>query len=126
MQNNNTNKASMICQTNLNKKTLNCLETDLQKYNTCFSRSGDKLNGDIKKTQKTCWRLLSHRSQCACSSIKTFDISDLYTTIPHMLLKSGIKELIHCCFSKKNGKQRYQYLVIGRDKSYFVKKPFKI
>ena len=38
-----------------------------------------------------------------------------------MLLKSRIKELIQHCFSKKNQEQRYQYLVIGRDKSYFVK-----
>jgi len=29
--------------------------------------------------------------------------------------------LIQRCFSNKNGEQRYQYLVIGRDKSYFVK-----
>jgi hypothetical protein len=53
--------------------------------------------------------------------IKTFDFSTLYTTIPHKLLKSRIKELIQRCFSKKNGEQRYQYLVIGRDKSYIVK-----
>jgi hypothetical protein len=32
-----------------------------------------------------------------------------------LLLKSKIKELIQRCFSKKNGKERYQYLVIGRD-----------
>ena len=42
-----------------------------------------------------------------------------------MLLKSSIKELIQRCFSKKNGEQRYQYLVIGRDKSYFVKSDSK-
>ena len=29
--------------------------------------------------------------------------------------------MIQRCFLKKNGKQRYQYLVIGRDKIYFVK-----
>ena len=38
-----------------------------------------------------------------------------------MLLQYRIKELIQRCFSKKNGEQRYQYLVTGRDKSYFVK-----
>ena len=37
----------------------------------------------------------------------------------------GIKELIQRCFSKKNGEQRYQYLVIGRDKSYLVKSTSK-
>ena len=60
---------------------------------------------------------LSSISQCLCNSIKTFDFS----TIPHRLLKSRINELVQRCFSKKNGEQRYQYLVIGRDWSYFVK-----
>jgi hypothetical protein len=50
-----------------------------------------------------------------------FDFSALYTNIPHTLLKSRIKELIERCFSKKKGERRYQYIVIGRDKSYFVK-----
>ena len=31
------------------------------------------------------------------------------------------KELIHCCFLKNNGEQRYHYPFIGRDKSYFIK-----
>jgi len=47
----------------------------------------------------------------------------IYTTIPH--LKSKMKELIQCCFSKKDGEQRYQYFVICRDKSYFVKRNSK-
>ena len=49
-------------------------------------------------------------------NIKTFDFSILYTTIPHTLLKSRIKELLQGCFSEKNGKQRYLCFVIGRDK----------
>ena len=36
-----------------------------------------------------------------------------------------IKELIQCCLSKKNREQRYQWLVTGRDESYFVKSNFK-
>ena len=62
---------------------------------------------------------LSSRSQYVCSSIKTFDLSTFYTTIPHTLLKHRNKELTQRCFSKKSGGQSYQYLVIG--KSYFVK-----
>ena len=64
---------------------------------------------------------ISSGSQYIFSNIKTFDFSTLYTTISHTLLTSRIKELIQRCFSKKNGEQRYQYLVIGRNKSYFVK-----
>ena len=40
-----------------------------------------------------------------------------------MLLKYRNKELTQRCLSKKNGGQRYQYLVIG--KSYFVKSQSK-
>ena len=68
----------------------------------------------------------SSRYQYVCNSIKAFDFSTLYTTIPHVLLKSRIKEFIQHCLSKKNGEQRYRYLVIGRDKSCFVKSHSKL
>jgi hypothetical protein len=45
----------------------------------------------------------------------------MVTTILITLLKYRIKEFIHRCFSKKNGDQWYQYSIIGRYKSYFVK-----
>ena len=32
-----------------------------------------------------------------------------------------MKELVQLCFVKKSGERRYKYLVIGRNKSYFVK-----
>ena len=75
----------------------------------------------ILKISKDLLETLSSRSQYICNSIKIFDFSTLYTTITHTLLTSRIKELIQLCFSKKNGEQMYQYLVIDRDKSYFVK-----
>ena len=74
----------------------------------------------ILKNSKDLLEILSSRSHYVCNSIKAFDFSTLYTTIPHTLLKSRNKELIQRCFSKKNGEQRYQYLVIGRDKWCFV------
>jgi predicted house-cleaning noncanonical NTP pyrophosphatase (MazG superfamily) len=55
------------------------------------------------------------------NSIKSFDLSTLYTTITHTLLKSKIKELIQRYFSKKNGEQMYQYLDAVRYKYSFVK-----
>ena len=75
---------------------------------------------DIKNLKRLLESLRSS-SQYVCYNIKTVDISSLYTTIPHTLLKSMNTELIQCYFSKKNGTQRYQCLVTGRDKSYFVK-----
>ena len=57
-----------------------------------------------------------------CNSLKTFDFSTLYTTLPHDKLKSVLRDLIHQSFCTKKGDKRYSYLVLGRDKAYFVKK----
>ena len=65
---------------------------------------------------------IQSRSLSSCNSIKTFDFSILYTTIPHSKLKDKLMELVQLCFIKKNGQRRYKYLVLGRDRSYFVKK----
>ena len=35
--------------------------------------------------------------------------------------KKDWKSLIHRCFSKKNDEKRYKYIVVGREKTYFVK-----
>jgi hypothetical protein len=56
------------------------------------------------------------------NSIKTFDFSTLYTTIPHSKLKDRLRELVQLCFIKRNDQRRYNYLVLGKDRSYFVKK----
>ena len=97
------------------------VKTCLQTYHdTCFSRIGFNLMW-ILQNSKILLDTLNYRSQYVCDSITTFDFSILYTTIPHTLLKSGIKELVHHCISKKNEKQRYQHLVIGKDTSVFVK-----
>ena len=34
-----------------------------------------------------------------------------------------LTDMVQLCFIKKNGQRRYQYLVLWRDISYFVKKP---
>ena len=57
------------------------------------------------------------------SSISTYDFSTLYTTIPHAKLKARLASLIMDSFFNKNGRRRYQYLVINKatDSGYFVK-----
>ena len=45
-----------------------------------------------------------------------------HTTIPHSKLKDRLRDLVQISFIKKNGQRRYKYLVLGRDRSYFVKK----
>ena len=75
----------------------------------------------IPKNSKDLLEFIQSRSPSSCNSIKTFDLSTLYTTIPHSKLKDKSRELVHLCFMKKNGLRRYKYLVLGRDRSYFVK-----
>jgi hypothetical protein len=70
----------------------------------------------ILKNSKDLLEYIQSRSLSSCNSIKTFDFSTLYTTIPHSKLK-----LVQLGFIKKNGQCRYKYLVLGRDRSYFVK-----
>ena len=53
-------------------------------------------------------------SPFSCNSIITFD-STLYTTMPLIRLQ------IELYFVKQNGQRTYKYLVLRRDKSYFVK-----
>ena len=55
------------------------------------------------------------------SSIRTYDFSTLYTTIPHSLLKSRLAILIKNAFLHKNGSRRYKYIVVNYNTSYFVK-----
>ena len=52
------------------------------------------------------------------SSIKSFDFTTLYTTIPHDKLKSSI---IWNSFIFKNGNRIYKYLVLSHEEAYFVK-----
>jgi hypothetical protein len=75
----------------------------------------------ILKTSKDLLEYIQSRSLSSCNSIKTFVFSTLYTTIPHSKLKDKLRELVQLCFMTKNGQRRYKYLVLGRDRSYFVK-----
>ena len=73
------------------------------------------------KNSKDLLENIRSRSLSSCNSIKTFDFSTLYTT-KH---EDKLRELIQLCFLKKNGQRRYKYLVLGRDRPYFVKKTHK-
>ena len=56
------------------------------------------------------------------TSIKSFDFSTLFTTIPHRKFKSKLATIIQNSFIHKNGNRRYNVLVLGREGPYFVKK----
>ena len=56
----------------------------------------------ILKNSKDLLDNLKSRSFSQVSSIKTFDFSTLYTTLPHVKLKICLKETIHKAFSHRN------------------------
>jgi hypothetical protein len=74
----------------------------------------------ILKNSKDLLEYIQSRSLSPCNSIKTFDFSTLYTTIPHSKLTDKLRELVQLCCIKQNGQRRYKYLVLGKDRFYFV------
>ena len=75
----------------------------------------------ILKNSKELLEHLKSQTFNRISSIKSFDFSTLYTTIPHQKLKSRLASIVRNSFVYKNGNRRYKYLVLGREDSYFVK-----
>jgi hypothetical protein len=69
----------------------------------------------ILKNSKDLLKYIQSRSLSSCNSIKTFDFSTLYTTIPYSRLTDRLRELVQLCFIKKNSQRRYTFLVLGRD-----------
>ena len=96
-------------------------EKGLQKYcDTAYARSGVNQMW-ILKNSKELLDNLKAQSLLSVNSIKSFDFSTLYTTIPHDKLKSKLKEIINQCFFHKNSNRRFQYVVIGSKDTYFVR-----
>ena len=83
-------------------KILSAVKEGQQKYcETVYSRSGIN-HLWILKNSKDLLDNLKSRSFSQVSSIKTFDFSTLYTTLPHDKLKTRLKETIHKAFSHRN------------------------
>jgi hypothetical protein len=57
---------------------------------------------------------LKFRSFSQVSSIKTFDFSTLYTTLPHDKLKTRLQETIHKAFSHRNYGSKFNDLWLAR------------
>jgi hypothetical protein len=73
---------------------LTAVKTGLQSYcDTSYSRDGVNQMWILKKS-KDLLECIQSRSLSSCNSIKTFDFSNLYTTIPHSKLKDGLRKLI--------------------------------
>ena len=80
---------SAKCSTKRLPKLLTCIlssvKTGLQSYcDTSYSRDG-VIQMWIQKNSKDLLEYIQSRSLSSCNSIKTFDFSTLYTTIPHSI-----------------------------------------
>ena len=73
------------------------------------------------KNSKDLLTNLDHLLLQNVSSIKTFDFSTLYTTIPHSKLKERLLSLVMRAFFTKKDKRRYKYIVVNYMGAYFVK-----
>ena len=102
-------------------KLLTHIKQGLQKYcETAYSRSGVNQMWILKNSKELLEHLKSPNFN-NITSIKSFDFSTLYTTIPHDKLKSRLASIIRNSFMFKIGNRRYKYLVLGHEESYFVK-----
>ena len=102
-------------------RILTAVKEGLQKYcDTAYARGGVNQMW-ILKNSKELLENLKAQSLHSVNSIKSFDFSTLYTTIPHDKLKSKLKEIINQCFFHKNGNRRFQYVVTGYKDTYFVR-----
>ena len=77
----------------------------------------------ILKNSKALLESLQANLLTSISSIKTFDFSTLYTSIPHSKLNTRLHSLIKQMFHTKNGERRYQYRVqvFKHKKAYLIK-----
>ena len=101
-------------------KILSAVKERQQKYcETVYSRSGIN-HMWILKNSKDLLDNLKSRSFSQVSSIKTFDFSTLYTTLPHDKLKTRLKETIHKALSHRNFSSTF--VVLGYNSTYFSNK----
>ena len=102
-------------------KLLTHIKQGLQKYcETAYSRSGVNQMWIFKNSKELLEHLKSPNFN-HITSIKSFDFSTLYTTIPYDKLKDRLASIIQNSFMFINGNRRYKYLVFGHEESYFVK-----
>ena len=102
-------------------KLLSTVKDGLQKYcSTAYSRNGVNQMWILKNSKDLINNLHSSDFNNV-HSIRSYDFSTLYTTIPHNKLKLRLAEIIRSAFLHKNGNRRYKFLVLHPLGNYFVK-----
>jgi hypothetical protein len=74
----------------------------------------------VLKNSKDLLDNLRSRSLSQVSSIKTFDFSTQYTTLPHDKFKTRLTETIHKAFSHRSDGSKF--VVLGYNSTYFSNK----
>ena len=91
----------------------------MQKYcDIVYSRNGINQMWILKNSKQLLDNLQSN-SITSVNSIKTFDFSTLYTTIPHDQLNSRLASIVNQAFCFKQ--KCYEYIVVKYNSTYFVK-----
>ena len=85
--------------------------------NTKTSRNGVN-NIWILKNSTSLLSSLEQLDVRTATSVQTFDFSTLYTSIPHVLLKSRISNLVHNALRKKDGSVTYTHIKVTRAQGY--------
>ena len=102
-------------------KLLTHIKQGLQKYcETSYSRSGVNQMWILKNSKELLEHLQSPNFN-HISSIKSFDFSTLYTTIPHQTTSKQTRNYHPELFYSQKWNRRYKFLVLGREGPYFVK-----
>ena len=104
-------------------KILTVIKTGREKYCSIKSSHTGVNNMCILKNSTNLLSSLGHLGVHRGTSIQTFDLSTLYTSIPHDLLKSRMNNIINNAFKHKNGATRYTHIKVGRNKSHFTSDP---
>ena len=100
-------------------KVLSTIKDGLVRYfNTKTSHNGVNNMWILKNS--TSLSSLDQLDVRTATSVHTFDFSTLYTSIRHDLLKSGISNLVHNAFRKKDGSVRYTHIQVTKAKGYFI------
>ena len=101
-------------------KILTAVKERLHMYcATVYARSGVNQMWILKNSKELLENLKSPIFS-QIYSIKTYDFTTLYTTMPHDKLKTRLFSFIGACFFNKNGKRKYSYLVVNHSRTYFV------
>ena len=98
---------------------LTTIKDGLQKYcDIVYSRSGINQMWILKNSKQ----LLDNLHSNSIASVNSIILIFLLCTLPfHDQLKSRLASIVNQAFCFKNGKKRYEYIVVKYNSTYFVK-----